>query len=74
VGRIKLRRIPKFTHDLNHGALAALGGDARRGEKIDAILLVQRPNDDLELRIGETSKQVKGQQVRVRRIFETLRW
>ena len=57
--RIKLRRITKFPHDLDHGALAALGRDARRGEQIDALLLVQRPDHDLELRIGEDSAQAE---------------
>ena len=65
--RIKLRRITKFAHDLDHGALAALGRDARRGEQIDALLLVQRPDDDLKLRIGENSAQ--GRRSRARAVL-----
>ena len=57
--RIELRRVTEFAHDLDHGALAALGRDARGGEKIDAFLLVQRADDDLELRVGEDAAQAE---------------
>ena len=57
--RIELGRITEFAHDLDHGALAALGRDARRGEKIDALLLIQSPHHHLELRVGKDSTQTE---------------
>ena len=45
--------ITELADDLDDGALAALGRDLGRGEEIDALLLVERANDHLELRIGE---------------------
>src|SRR5262249_26976252 len=47
---------PELADDFDHGALAALGRYARRGEQIHAFLLVQGANGELELRIGEDAR------------------
>ena len=57
--RIEFGRVTELADDLDHGALAALGRDARGGEEIDALFLVQRANDDLELRIGEDAGRAR---------------
>ena len=51
--RLKLSRIAELTHDLDDGALSALGGNARRGKQIDAFLLIKRSDHNLKLRIGQ---------------------
>src|SRR5207249_7562381 len=55
----ELSWVTKFPDNFDHRALAALGGDLRRGKMIDPFLLIQCPNDNLELRIGEDTRQAK---------------
>ena len=55
--RVEFGRITEFANDFDDCTLAALGRDARCGEQIDALLLVQRANDDLELRISEDARE-----------------
>ena len=57
LGRGKLRRVTEFSDDFDHGALPTLGCDPRSRQEINSFLLVQRTNDDLELRIGEDAGQ-----------------
>src|SRR5262249_49121007 len=56
---LKLRRITKLPHDLDHGALSTLGRNARRGQQIHAFLLIQRTDDNLKLWIGKHTSQPK---------------
>ena len=51
--------VTKFSDDFDDGALSALGGHAWRRKEIDAFLLIQRPNDNLKLWIGEHARQSK---------------
>src|SRR4029453_9812627 len=49
------RWITKFSDNFDDGALPALGGHFRCGKKIDPFFLVERANNDLELRIGKNT-------------------
>ena len=47
---LKLSRIAELTHDLDHRALPAFCGDARRRKQVDS-LLIKGSNHDLEPRV-----------------------
>src|SRR6266404_7246110 len=55
--RSKLRRVTEFSDDFDHRALPTLRCDPRSRKEINSFLLVQRTDDNLELRIGEDAGQ-----------------
>ena len=55
-GRSVLGRVAEFTDDLNGCSLAAFRSDLRGAYEIDALLLVQRPKNDLELGVGKDAR------------------
>ena len=54
---LELRRVNQLADDLDGRLLATLGGHARGAEQIDALLLVKRADDDLELRVAEHARR-----------------